>query len=1006
LLLVSIPLLYARGGREDPLDRVDALINGKQYDDAIEALILYMREHPDDFDRAQLRVGRIVALRGQYGALVNRLLDLITADPGNVEQILEMTRQLEAMELPENFQAQEFLVRTQELAQFAVNRKRLEEILDRGRELALAGKYGEALELYGGGLDMYRDEFFSASYDAELKAAVRDRLSAILAGIGSFQVSVDSLDRRTAVLRGNPSLEALEPSFDRIRAELGSLAGLREQIDGSGAFFEAQLAILRQGEAAMGDRNFLSFASRLIRGQGDAGQSGMLHALESCWAQKMEDLGRILTVSADAAYDRALGQALAGQYREAEAGFREAAGRSALVREHLELDRTFWQGAALELIPPTPLLDSFPVLAGRVPRVLSLICRDIAIFRSALAAALELRLDELAAGPDPLAGDAAETRAAFGELLGEAEARIGELRGAGEEFRRLLSLAGEGAADEGAVPPEGEDPFRYTGEALDLLERFRSRCLDSEFSWAFRRYTALNGDLAGRLELRRAGFDAASRLMTGLRAGEEVFGQAGLGPDFSPAPAAAGRYPREALGLLERLEGELALDRDAAAEVLARYGEERRELSGPGKLGPLLASAQGMAAELEDLARRAAGQSRLAGEQAARAEELRAQGDRFYREADAAADRGDFAAARTSIQRAAERYDGSLAIQESASLRQEWDTRMLDLGQEISQGENEVVVREVRDTLNRARNEYFAGNFSAAERLVVQGRNRWEAVNVEDNPEISYWLSMIRGALSLSTSRIVPATAPLYTEMGQLLSDARRSYEEGAAHIRARRRDEGLALFSNARQKTREVKLIFPANQEAGLLELMMDQVSDPAAFNASFQRRLDEAAAGVRQRSAEAFADLQNLAELNPRYPGIAAALRQAEIDMGYRAAPPDPQRTRRSDELTQAARTIVNADVREQFDAALRQLNEALTLNPNNTQAMTLKDRVQTRMGVGNAVLSSAEEGEYQRAVRELQQGNSLVAMSIVEQLLQNPRNRNSTRIMELRRRIELVL
>lgn len=199
---------------------------------------------------------------------------------------------------------------------------------------------------------------------------------------------------------------------------------------------------------------------------------------------------------------------------------------------------------------------------------------------------------------------------------------------------------------------------------------------------------------------------------------------------------------------------------------------------------------------------------------------------------------------------------------------------------------------------------------------------------------------------------------------------------------------------------------MFPVNQEAGILELRMDQVTDPTAFNASFQRRFNEAIAGTRRGSVESFADLQNLAEINPQYPGIRNAVTQAEIDMGYRPPPPDPRALARSNELTSAARVIVDGNVRAQFPIALEQLNEALVLNPSNTLAITLKDRVQTELGGGSSVvLSSAAEAEYQRAVRELQQGNTFVALAIVQQLLQDPRNRNSTRLVELQRRIESV-
>jgi len=309
--------------------------------------------------------------------------------------------------------------------------------------------------------------------------------------------------------------------------------------------------------------------------------------------------------------------------------------------------------------------------------------------------------------------------------------------------------------------------------------------------------------------------------------------------------------------------------------------------------------------------------------------------------------------------------------------------------------------------VNTARETYFAGNFGESEVLLVRALSRWRRTNGEDDPELTYWLTVVRGAMSLRSGRTIPVTAPLYAEMSQLLSDAKRQYDDGMDLINRNRRQEGLGKFNLARQKTQEVRLMFPVNQEASILELRMDQITDPRTFNESFQRRLSEAAAGIRRGSVESFADLQNLAEINPRYPGIQASLTQAEIDMGYRPRPPNPQSLSRSNELTASARSVIDRNVRSQFPVALEQLNEALLLNPNNNQAMSLKDRVLTELGGGGSVvLSSTAEREYQRAVQELQQGNTLVAMTIVRQLLQDPQNRNSARILELQRRIESVL
>ena len=54
-------------------------------------------------------------------------------------------------------------------------------------------------------------------------------------------------------------------------------------------------------------------------------------------------------------------------------------------------------------------------------------------------------------------------------------------------------------------------------------------------------------------------------------------------------------------------------------------------------------------------------------------------------------------------------------------------------------------------------------------------------------------------------------------------------------------------------------------------------------------------------------------------------------------------------------------------------------------------------------SVVLTNTAERDYQRAVQELQKGNTIVAQAIVEQLLRDPRNRNSPRIIELQRRIQ---
>jgi len=93
--------------------------------------------------------------------------------------------------------------------------------------------------------------------------------------------------------------------------------------------------------------------------------------------------------------------------------------------------------------------------------------------------------------------------------------------------------------------------------------------------------------------------------------------------------------------------------------------------------------------------------------------------------------------------------------------------------------------------------------------------------------------------------------------------------------------------------------------------------------------------------------------------------------------------------------------------FPAAVIQLDEAIKLNPENQQAINLKDRIQSSSGGQQvAVLSAKAEAQYMQAVAELQKGNKITAAAIVEQLLQDPKNRNSSKIQELKKRIDSQL
>jgi hypothetical protein len=1017
------PVSAGEGGGEESLGQADALIEEDRFNEAAAVLALYLRENPGGLEQVRRRIRRMVEIRNRRGALLDGHLRAVpnSAEPAIRGEAGGFDPPPAAGNL---FQSGEFFARPPEPAPPSTGGGQLEDLLIRGRELTRRGDYAGALEVYTVGLGRGREQL--PPWDSGDGDPVQDRISRLFSAAAALETALGGLERAASKLEAAPP-EALGGIYGEVKGELRVLEGAESDLSGSLRLFEEALQNLREGDAAPEDGGSLFFPYRLIYGgSGDAGQSGVIHTLQASWACCMAVLEPLLTAPAAEAYGRALAEARDRRYREAVEDYREAAERCALIWDLLKVNRIFWEraGMRVERIPDMSFSAGFIGLTGQGPGIINLLCRDFAVSSSRKAEILELRLDNLlreSAGSSIPEEKGREIRDGFRALAEEGEALAVELQEGEREFRRGFEnleypsrAEGRGALLSLAVTFRDNDVSRYTGEALGLAKNFQSRCREAELAWTLRRYTAMYAGIRERLECRRGDLALAGRLNGGLGQEEalDILKRAGVDSPVSPgSPEDRGGdarffYPREARTILDRLLRETEEDLAYAGNLAGCYEEDRQELRVSTAWEAGRSSALEALRALEDIRRQGAEELSLTEARIIWADDFRRQGDRSFQEALEAVDRGDFTAALNFIRQAAERYNESLSLQESSDLRRKWDTQMLVQGREISRMENEAVIRDVRNALNQARDEYFAENFSDAERILVQGRRRWQATNVEENLEIQYWLSMVRGALTLRSGRVIPPTAPLFKEMGQLLSGAHGDYEEGAAYIKAQRRNEGLALFSKARQKIQEVKLIFPINQDAGMLELRMEQAADPETFRTTFRRRLDAAAAGVKRQSLEAFADLQNLAGIDPAYPGIEAVLRQAEIDMGYRSAPPDPEKIRYSDELTRAAQTIVSDNNRGQFEAALRQLNEALVLNPGNTQAAAFKDQVQTRMGAGNVILASADEREYQRAVRELQQGNTLIAAAIVEQLFQNPRNHGSTRVIELQRRIQSVL
>ncbi|MBP5447838.1 MAG: hypothetical protein J6X95_07105, partial [Treponema sp.] len=461
-------------------------------------------------------------------------------------------------------------------------------------------------------------------------------------------------------------------------------------------------------------------------------------------------------------------------------------------------------------------------------------------------------------------------------------------------------------------------------------------------------------------------------------------------------------YPREAVQKVQTVQDTLSSDKSLLALMLDRLrGNPKQSQSTVQKLNSTMASLDQWTSQGVDINARARQEIVLA-------QSAQNQADEIYRRAESNYRADKFSNARNDLQRARELYNESLAHQESESLRQSTDKNLADVGLRINEAENRLIVAEVRALKTRAKNDYYAGDFENAENLLNRAESRWAVTNVEEDEEIKNLKLLVQNALSMKTGREIKPTAPLYPEMSQILSNAHQYFDQGSALIKSGNRDEALTILAEAKKKLQELQMVYPLNQAAARLTLRIDELIDPAQFNESFARRVQAARQNVKSPSTQqqGYSDLLDLAEIRPGYPGLSKLIYDVEVELGIRQKPVDQSGIRRSNSLTQEAQRLYSSAKgnEEILRQALSRLDQAIALNPNNDNAIMLKDRIQIAVGGKAAVvLSSADEASYNQAIQELRNNNVIGAYTIVEQLLQTPANRRSSKILDLQKQVQ---
>jgi len=985
-LFLAVFPVYAGGGQDRDLAKADELIRNKQHDEAILVLTDFSRRHPDKFDLAQQRLRRIYKIRDDFNRIADELIHTLVEDPGNDERVYELSTQLYALEHEDSPLLANFVARAREIALFNIYRTRLRSILERGRLLLERDEYLAALQTYAEGMTIMREEFFLSGYGAAIENEVRRESENINSMIASFQqvstqMGTIAAELSRAVSAGETA--RIPEITNRLTAAMDRFIAAKHALDATAASFERNLNNIRTLYPDTGDRNHLAFVTVVINGRtGETIQEGMQGAFYNYWRTTIGTLVSNISRHVQNANASAVSSLDSRNYRAVQTSLVNMDYYIGLTphyfEKHRQLSNNRQQTSSLfnSVILDSDINQFIEIRAlGEANGFLSQASNLASaqnIDRTFLSRWQDGRIDVVQA----INGE----RATRNTVMGLQRSISTIVERANQVHVDILRYGNTMHVFNAARAIEGLQ-FIYLAEEQESAQRF---------------YTIAHSGLAENLAARKVQLDIGRNYLNG----ERHTTPEGVETTYF--------YPTEALAELTGMIALITTDLAEGNAILDQYRNEPQTITSIPGISASRVNQQNTVNELNEV--RAQGLALLenARNRSTQAQAHRQEGERLFREAQAAFQRRDYDTADDLIDRADRRFGDSLALQESASLHQMRDNQLIALSAAISAAKNESILAEVRGLINTARDEYFRGNFQQADERIVRAANRWRITSSTPNEEIVYWTTLIRTALAGTSGRVIPPTAPLFPEMSQLLSQAQRNFEEGVRLINAGQRAQGIVRFNETRDLTREVRLMYPLNQEAGILDLRIEQFLDRAAFNAAFEQRIRNSQNLIRQRrSMEAFADLLNLAEINPAYPNIRNIVTQAEIDMGFRPPPPNPADVAQSRELTASARRILESNNAAQYQTALIQLDQAIRLNPQNQEAPNIRDQLvrRTNQPSGN-VLSSQDEAAYQQALRELQANNNLVALAIVERLLQNPQNRNVTKLVELQQRIRMVL
>ncbi len=1027
------------------LSEIDALISSSNYNEALKSLTLYMKEHPNDFDRAQKRVDRVLKARNAFNKNAEKLVDMIKSGEGDQIQKLEKITLLEKSEVDPTETVSEFTAlarRTVALGDVLIAYNR---IMHQGLRLVEAGQYADAALKFEEGF-LIKNEFSDIVFEqsdaleengdaSESEGILVEYESDIIDGVNEAIKKIKEADEGTLLLPGfkavesecessyaefirnvrNKNFDGAEKSFEKVRASFKKLADLRNSV-------MAQSRILDEFDALANERNpllmgtsYITFYQRFVLGDETNANTGVIGAMDAFWNTRVESMKSNI--------NEAIYSTLSNIQKELpEAEIFQKAATISRQQKNLALAENFSLLAVkvqdLYLLPEnfdgTPVGKDFKDYEDSMLFVKDYLADLILSYSSSERIAAEEkheiksgetsgRIDDEAFSESLMSINRYEkikedSKDYLIRVNAEKEREdayfLEKQRRAQEEARLEKEESVDGMNSPRKRQTAGAEVSDETADFRNAISYFISvnnqNTLRAEDHiknlWAFLAQLYLhNGNVS--YDMLFDDFSKAQKLLDGETDGNLV----------KKYPREAGEKSREiSSGIAETksylLESKERLDGGKRFKgVSAEYDSS---LSG---IDELIKKLDGLALKNSELAKKADSQIRLASIASD-------EGKNQYEKALLSFNKNDFSSANAAIDAASEKFAQSLDYQfdeEILALREE---KLAALASQILAAENEKVIRDVFALKEKASSYYYSSDFDSAENTLVQAQSLLSSVNAESDPEIEELLASVKNIKSLEFGRVLLSSDPHYPELSNSLNMARLSFERGVSFKKQGKSEDALEAFNVAQTNIRNVQNVYPLNKEARLINLQIQQELDPQGFPALFEKQYRDAK--LNSTLNERLADLQDLYAINPKYPGLSKEIYDLEETLGMH-----PKKVVKSDAKKRAEEALREAKALfrdagsddEKLSQALAKVNQAILLDSTNSEAKNVKLSIQLKIGnQTTAILSQSDEKLYAEAGRLFNQRKFEEANAVMNELWKSSAAKKSRKVIDLRNRI----